>query len=335
MRAQRLIIVGAASALAVGVAFAQVGRGGTQWMTALGDAQRTSWVRSDDKISVPSMSKPGFDLQWKVKLDNQPRGANGLGQGVTASGVTLFIPMSLVTGSSNRAYGIDNDTGYVVWQRQFDIAMPPPTANCPGGISAGATRLVRLDGSVSSFPGFPGGRGAGYRSVLGEPGKGVPLEARGRSGGDPTAANTAGRGAAGAAPPAPPPVAAGRSDPPPERIPGSPRAEEGRGGPARFLSRPSGVGYVISSDGMLHVLGLPSGKDMQRPSEFLPANSKWTSPIAIDTTLYAATSADCGRAPNAVWGVDLDSDAKPVMSWKTNGGPVVGAIAFASDGTLG
>jgi hypothetical protein len=91
---------------------------------------------------------------------------------------------------------------------------------------------------------------------------------------------------------------------------------------------------VISSDGMLHVLGLPSGKDMQRPAEFLPANAKWTSPIAIGTTLYAATTAGCGRAPNGIWAIDLDSDAKPVVSWKTDGGSVVGAIAFASDGTL-
>jgi hypothetical protein len=35
-----------------------------------------------------------------------------------------------------------------------------------------------------------------------------------------------------------------------------------------------------------------------------------------------------------VWAIDLDSDAKTVISWKTNGGPVVGAIAFTTDGTL-
>src|SRR6185295_3756967 len=113
MRARPLIIVVVTSMLAAGLAFAQVGRGGSQWLTALGDAQRTSWVRTDDKISVPAMSKPGFELQWQAKLDNQPRGVHGLGQGVTAAGVTLFIPMSLVTGSSNTVYGIDNDLGYI------------------------------------------------------------------------------------------------------------------------------------------------------------------------------------------------------------------------------
>ena len=51
--------------------------------------------------------------------------------------------MSIVTGSSNTVYGIDNDLGYVVWQRRFGAALPAPTASCPGGISAGATRLVQ------------------------------------------------------------------------------------------------------------------------------------------------------------------------------------------------
>ena len=160
MRAQRLMIIGVASVVAGSLAFAQVGRGGTQWQTALADAQRTSWVRSDDKISVEALSKPGFALQWTSKLANQPRGAYGLGSGVTASGVTLFIPMSLVTGSSNNVYAIDNDLGFVVWERKFNLTLPAPTSSCPGGISAGATRIVRLDGMISSVPGFGGGRGS-------------------------------------------------------------------------------------------------------------------------------------------------------------------------------
>jgi outer membrane protein assembly factor BamB len=346
MRAQRLMIVGVTCVLAGSLAFAQVGRGGSQWPTALADAQRTSWVPNDDKISVQALSAPGFELQWTSKLANQPRGVHGLGGGVTASGVTLFVPMSLVTGSSNNVYAIDNDLGYVVWQRQFGAALPAPTSGCPGGISAGATRIVRLDGTVPSFLRPFGGRGQiGYRSLVGEPGQGVPVEERaaggGRSGGDPSPApNTATPGAAGGgrgaapAPPAPPPGPGGRSGQPDDRIPGSPRREEGAAAPFGALSRPSGVGYVITSDGMVHVLGLQSGKDIQRPASFLPANARWSSPIAVATMLYAATSAGCGGAPNGIFAIDLDSETKPVVSWKTNGGPVVGAVAFAPDGTL-
>ena len=85
---------------------------------------------------------------------------------------------------------------------------------------------------------------------------------------------------------------------------------------------------------MLHVLGLPSGKDMQKPAPFLPANARWSSPIAVGTTMYAATAGRCGGVPPSIRAIDLDSDAKPVVSWNTDGGPVVGAVAFTSDGTL-
>jgi hypothetical protein len=336
MRAQRLVVVILTSALAGTLTFAQPGRGGSQWLTAQADAQRTSWVRADDKISVQALTKPGFDLQWKSKLDNQPRGLRGIGQGVSASGVTLFVPMSVVTGSSNNVYGIDNDTGYIVWQRHFDGTLPAPTAECPGGITSGATRIVRLDASATAAAaGLNFGRGGpGYRSLLGEPGEGAPAEGRaagpGRSTGAPPAAGAA-RGAAPAPAPPPPPPAPGRGQAP-ERIPGAPRSEEG--GAYGMLFRPSGVAYVISGDGMLRVVGLPSGKDIQRPAQFLPANSRWSSPIAVGTTMYASTFGKCGGAPSGVWAIDLDSEAKPVVSWKTNGGDVVGAVALTSNGTV-
>ena len=342
VRTRRLWLACGVGMIAIGVSHAQVGRGGSQWPVPLGDAQRTSWVRSDDKISAPNLGAPGFKLQWSRKLDNQPRGANGLGQGVTAAGVTLFVPMSIVTGSSNTVFALDNDIGYVVWQRRFDATLPAATADCPGGVSSGATRTVRLDASASpGFGGF-GGRGStGYRTLLGEPGQGVPLEGRGGgranapapapapppAGAAPPPAAGAGRQGAppAGAPPAPVPGGRGAQ---PERIPGAP-PQSGGG-----LGRPSGVIYVISTDGMLHVLGLQSGKDLQRPAPFLPANSRWSSPVAVDTSLYVATSRGCGGAPSAVWAIDLDSEAKPVTSWKTNGGDVIGAVALGSDGTL-
>ena len=337
---RRAVLAIVATVLAGGVVFSQPGRGGSQWLTAFADAQRTSWVRVDDKLSVAAMSKPGFELQWKSKLENQPRGLNGLAQGVSAAGVTLFVPMTIVAGSSNNVYAIDNDTGYVVWQRHFDTAMPAATPQCPGGITSAATRIVRLDASATAgAAGLSFGRGAvGYRSLLGEPGEGVPLEGRaagpGRAGGD------AGGGArgAGAAPGAargggaPPPPGAGRGGQQPDRIPGAPPVEQG--GAFGMLFRPSGVAYVIASDGMLHVVGLPSGKDIQRPAPFLPANARWSAPVGVGTMLYAATLGECGGAPSGVWAIDLDSDAKHVVSWKTNGGPVVGAVAFTSDNTL-
>jgi hypothetical protein len=343
MTRQRLIFAAAGAAVAGSLTFAQPGRGGSQWLTAFADAQRTSWVRTDDKISVATLSKAGFDQQWKAHLDNQPRGLHGLAQGVTAAGVTLFVPMSIVAGSSNYVYGIDNDLGYIVWQRHFDAPLPTATPACGGGITSAATRIVRVDApAAAGGRAFGGGRGsAGYRSLLGEPGEGVPVEGRaggpGRGGDPAPAAGGAGRGTPagveqGARGAAPPPPAAARGGQAVERIPGSPKAEENASPFGLF--RPSGVAYVVSSDGQLHVVGLPSGKDIQKPAPFLPANAKWSAPIAVDTTLYAATSGKCGGAPDGVWAIDLDSEAKPVVSWKTNGGGVVGAVAFTSGGTL-
>ena len=353
-------------AVLVGVVGAQVGRGTTEWLTAGADAQRTFWIRTDPKISVESMSAPGFERQWSAKLDNKTRGVNGLAHGVTANGVTLFVPMSIVAGSSNNVYALDNDTGYVVWQRHFEAAIPAATAACPGGMTAGATRIVPLVPPPITMPAAGGGRAVqSYRSVIGEPGAGVPLEARGRGfGGPPAAVPAAGAPAgapAGAAPPAGLPAGApagaqvgapagsgaaapaspqrgtepargggGGRGPQGPGIPGAPADVMGRGG----RGRPSGVVYALSSDGTLHVLGLPSGKDIQRPAEFVPANARWSDTIAVNTTLYATTTGSCGGAPNAVWAIDLESEAKPVVSWKSNGGPIVGRLAFASDGTI-
>ena len=325
----KLICIAAASALVAGVVLAQTRGGGSEWLTVQGDAQRTSWIRTDAAISVDSFATPGFELQWKVKLENQPRQLNGLAQGVTANGVTLFVPMSLVTGSSNNVYSIDNDTGYVVWQRHFDAALPAATAACPGGITAAATRVVPLTppAPAAGRGGGGGGRGAGYRGSVSEPGQGVTVPPRG--GGPARGGAPATPPAAGAAAP-PPGGGPGRgAAPAPPGIPGAPP-----GAPSGGFGRPSGVVYVISSDGILHVLGLPSGKDIQKPASFLPPNANWSDPVAVDTTLYTGTSNRCGGAANAIWAIDLAAADKPVSAWKTNGGGVVGPVVLGLDGRL-
>src|SRR5262245_21362872 len=227
MRRRQLLLFTLTVALAGTLTFAQVGRGGSEWLTAQGDAQRSSWIRTDAKISMESMSKPGFELQWTSKLDNQPRLLNGLMQGVTANGVTLFVPMSIVAGSSNTVYAIDNDTGHVVWSRQFEGTLPPPTAACAGGITASATRIVSLAPPPITPP--PAGRGrgaAGYRSVLGESGQGVPIETRGggpgRAGAQPGAQPGAAPGRGGAGPAGAPAAVA----PPPAAAAGAPAAPQ-------------------------------------------------------------------------------------------------------------
>ena len=325
MRAYRILPLLAASLVAGSVTFAQVGRGWSDWPTPYADAQRTSWLQTDPNISVEAISKPGFELQWTAKLDNQRRGLHGLTQGVTASGVTLFVPTSIVAGSSNKLYMLDNDTGYVIWSRTFEGALPAATAACSGGITAAPTRIVSATAPPTSPAGAPPpaparGNQQGYRSLLGEPGQGIPVEPRG--GGPPRGAPV------GPAPArqggAPGPAAPGRGEG--GGIPGAPKVASGAG-TQRIL-----VGYAVAGDGQLHVVGLQSGKDLQKPAPFLPANSQWSNPVAVGTMMYAATSGSCGGAPNGVYGIDLDAPDKPVVSYRTNGGSVVGAVAFSSDG---
>jgi hypothetical protein len=92
------------------------------------------------------------------------------------------------------------------------------------------------------------------------------------------------------------------------------------------------VVYAIAADGQLHVVGMQSGKDLQKPAPFLPHDSQWSNPVAVGTMMYAATSGNCAGAPNGVYAIDLDAPDKPVVSFRTNGGSVVGAVAFSSDG---
>ena len=322
MRAHRIASVVAASLIASGVTFAQVGRGWSDWPTPYADAQRTSWLRTDPNISVESMSKPGFDLQWTSKLDNQSRGLAGLTQGVTASGVTLFVPTSLVAGSSNKLYMLDNDIGHVVWSRTFEGTLPAATAGCSGGITAAPTRIV----SGAAAPTPPAGAADGarrprqsaglsqcaWRAWPGYSRRGSRRRAR-------SCGRSARRRQGGSA------RSAHRVAPRAHRIPGAPNV--GGGGLGRAM-----VGYAVAGDGQLHVVGLQSGKDLQKPAPFLPANSQWSNPVAVGTMMYAATSGNCAGAPNGVYAIDLDAADKPVVSYRTNGGSVVGSVAFSSDG---
>jgi outer membrane protein assembly factor BamB len=84
---------------------------------------------------------------------------------------------------------------------------------------------------------------------------------------------------------------------------------------------------------MFRTLGLVSGKDVQRPTPFVPAGARFSDLIAVNDRVYAATANGCGGAAAAVWAIDIVSDTKAVVSWKTNGGSPIGSVAFATNGT--
>src|SRR5579863_323874 len=127
-----------AGALALaGAAHAQFGRGGAEWTTSGGDAQRSSWIRTDGKISRESVQKPGFQFLWKVKFANDPRELNSLTSASLLNsyiGYRGFRSYSFTGGSSNSVFAVDTDLGRLEWQKQFALGVQPGpgTWACPG-----------------------------------------------------------------------------------------------------------------------------------------------------------------------------------------------------------
>jgi outer membrane protein assembly factor BamB len=274
------------------------GRGGSDWSTSGGDAHRSSWLRTDPKISPASIAKPGFQLIWKIKLKNDPRQSNSLTGPVLMDryiGYRGFRSYAFIGGSADNAFTIDTDLGRIEWQKHFPLTSAPGSATCPGGMAAALTRPV-----TSAFPTVNPGRGGGGRggakSGVGEPFEGAITLSRAVT-------------------------------PPPQAFVPPAAAAPGRAG--RGPGRMPEVIEGISSDGMLHAMYVSNGEERTPPMKFLPANAHVTSLSVVDGVPYAATSNDCGGAADGVWA--LDPETKEVAAWKgTTAGS--GEVAFGPAG---
>jgi outer membrane protein assembly factor BamB len=276
---------------------AQGGRGASDWMTAGGDAQRSSWVRTDPKISVDRIQKPGFQVAWKIKLNSEPSVAATLASYIGYRGFRSF---ALVGSRAGDITAFDTDLGRVEWKKSLAVGATPRDASAPcgGGMTANVTRPTG-----AGFPAAPGGRGGG-RGAAAKSAVGAPDE------GAVTIAEAAARAAA-AAPP-----------------------DGGRGRGAAnnpFAARLSFLD-AISSDGMFHSMYISNGEEPAPPVAFLPASANAQGLIVLDNVAYAATSGSCGGAPNGVWALDIAS--KEVVHWTPATGDVAGSAgpAFGPDG---
>jgi outer membrane protein assembly factor BamB len=295
---RRRILAGLSALISVGTARAQFGRGGIDWMTAGSDAQRSSWIRSDPKISRESMQKPGFQFLWKVKLNTEPVQLNSLSPAILLDfyiGYRGFRSLAFVGASSNSVLAIDTDLARIEWQRRLPTEGPAPggTATCPGGMTA---NLARPTTSAFPMPGARGGgRGGPAHSGVGDTGEGAVTIAT---------------------------VAALNNLPP---VPG--RGPLPSPGP-----RPSYID-ALTSDGMFHHMYVSNGLEATPPMRFLPPNANAQGLIVIDETAYVTSAQNCGGAPNGVWALDILTGQ--VATWKTDAG-IAGSSgpAFAPDGTL-
>jgi outer membrane protein assembly factor BamB len=104
---------------------------------------------------------------------------------------------------------------------------------------------------------------------------------------------------------------------------------------ATGFGRP-GAFLAVGNDGDLHVLNTATGEDRVPPIPFAPAGTNVSSLNISDDTVYAATSDNCGGAPNAVYAADLSSTTPKVVSFATNGTGTTGTLgtAIGKDGTV-
>src|SRR5689334_11051572 len=164
MRQIRFALAAAAALGAVAISHAQ-GRGGAAWTTVGGDAQRTSSVRTDPKISLTSMQSPGFQFLWKRKLDN-----DRLTQPLLLPNIIAykgFKALAFVGSASGHVYSIDYDLNRVFWDQK--LPMPAKPAACSSGLpaltkttpvapAAGRGGPNRGGGPAAANPPGPGGR---------------------------------------------------------------------------------------------------------------------------------------------------------------------------------
>ena len=289
----RLASTAGCTLIFAGLAAAQFG-GGPAWNVTGGDAQRTSWVRTDAQISPANMQKPGFKFLWKIKLNNEAKGDYALSQAVEFPRYISyrgFRSYAFFGGASNTAITLDSDLARVEWEHKYNVSTPAPTPGCPGGMTAGVSRPTPLTDNPLGTVG-PGRAATHAEAAVGEAKEGAVQ------------------------------VKAALEHPP---------AARGPRPPAAFGSNAL---FVLTTDGMLHLALVSNGEDSMPPFRFLPANANASNLIFNENQVYASTSGKCGGVPNAVWMIDLTGPDKSPKSWKTtNGGDVVG-IAFGTDGTV-
>ena len=339
MRVQRTLSIVLASLLAGGVTYAQVGS------RLVRMARRRRATRSARRGFGPTrrsrsrpMSKPGFELQWSSKLDNQTRGLAGLTQGVTASGVTLFVPTSLVGGQlqqrlpARQRHGLRGVAAQVRRRaagrhrrlrrrhhgrrRRASSAHAPVPTPVPGARRPRRPRAAARCG-YRSLLGEPGAGRAGRRRAGGagraaRPGRRRRRPRRPRRGRQPRAARPRPVGEAGFARqggarrwPGPRP---GRGAP---GIPGAPQAAV-----AADLAALRWSATWCRATACCTCVGLQSGKDLQQPARFLPGQR---AVVERDRRGHHALRRHVGqlrrRARTGVWAIDLE--APPSRSSRT------------------
>lgn len=310
----RSLLCGSCLVACVSVCQAQFGRGDSSWATSGADAQRSSWVRTDAKITKEGVTQPDFRFLWKLKLGDNSQ-VNSFTPAVLLTkyiGYRGFRDLALIESNNDKVYGIDVDLGRIEWSVPLKAG---GTGTCAGDLTAGLARpTVTSFPSATAFTGF--GRGGPAHSDVGAPEEGgVTLRQSGQL--------------------ARPPVV-----PPPNVAPGPPTAPggsnvaryPGSGGAQPMPKRSPITLQVVGADGMVHTMYVSNGVEPEPPIEFLPPGSATRGFIVINNIAYAAVNG-CGGGNGGVRALDLTS--KQLVKWDGSH-EIAGSEgpAFTPDGTV-
>ena len=98
------------------------------WLTFGGNPQRNGWAKDETILSTDTIKN--LELQWKLKLDNEPKGLNALTTPVVVNPVYSnkgAFEYVVVAGSSDNLFVIDADTGKLAWNKHFTNEAKPPS----------------------------------------------------------------------------------------------------------------------------------------------------------------------------------------------------------------
>jgi hypothetical protein len=160
IRTPNQIISGVGLALVVTALAHAQGRGGGAWTTAGGDAQRTSVVRTDPRLSKDTASK--IQLLWKRQLDPKTAQAT-LSQPVLMPNIISYKGFKALAflGGGDVVYSIDYDLNRMFWERRLNTtANASGVTACPVGLTA-VTRPTLVGAPPAGGGRFGGGGGGG------------------------------------------------------------------------------------------------------------------------------------------------------------------------------
>jgi outer membrane protein assembly factor BamB len=163
--AQRTTLTLMAALTLAPVVFAQ--RNGPDWNTAGFDVQRSHWMKADKDVNATSMSKPGYQLVWKQKVDGVKVGLSEPIMVGTFIGWKGFKDLVLFQGGDGNLYVYDSDLGVPYFDKRFNATAPKACAISSIGAPGRPSTLKAAAGMTRPSA-------APYHSVVGKPGEGIP-----------------------------------------------------------------------------------------------------------------------------------------------------------------